>query len=208
MLRDEDCPCPEPESRARTRNWPLPREWISDCPATFVAFEALAVGSVQSGNVTTYSALYTGLVEFDMSYSSRRAWRRYLMISESVFLFRGRQVSSETRLTSKNFRDVSQDSRSNRNRKFLKEYITYGVIWSALLVESGLQKRVQCLPITRYRQTFKPLIVVSPGLSVGWYDCLLRVVDRWRISAEAYTAIAMRYICCRRHNGFRHTSLR
>ena len=34
-------------------------------------------------------------------------------------------MSHETRLTSKNFQDMSQDSELDHNRKFLTEYITY-----------------------------------------------------------------------------------
>ena len=34
-------------------------------------------------------------------------------------------MSSETRLTSRSFQDVSQDSGSDQNRRFLTEYITY-----------------------------------------------------------------------------------
>ena len=36
-------------------------------------------------------------------------------------------MSSETRLTSKNFQDMSQDSESDQDRKFSTEYITYSV---------------------------------------------------------------------------------
>ena len=34
-------------------------------------------------------------------------------------------MSSETRLTSKNFQDMSQDSELDQSRRFLIEYITY-----------------------------------------------------------------------------------
>lgn len=79
--------------------------------------EAVLVQVISTRSTTPYNVLCFRL-EF-----GKADWAS--TISESVCLFRGRQMSPETRLTSKYFQDVSQDSESDQNREFLTEYITY-----------------------------------------------------------------------------------
>ena len=67
----------------------------------------------------------------------------------SISLLSKDKASFETRLTRKNFQDMSQDSESDQNRRFLTEYITYAGAYRVLARKAELPI---LLPLSRGKE--------------------------------------------------------
>ena len=76
--------------------------------------------------------------------------------------------------------------------------------WAPFLIQRALQQCEERVVVGGNGQVFRALVVISADLDVCGNERLVRGVDGRAIGAEADAAVAVRDVCCGRHDDLEH----